>query len=107
MASRVAFEHGDAEDMPFDDDTFHLAVSSNTLHLMENPVSMFDEIQCVLKPTGKFFISDLGRSWLGILTKHIRASYSPKEVEDSLRQSKLRNSEVQGRFFWLSMVSKS
>ncbi len=107
VASRVTFKHGDAQDMPFDDDVFDLVVSSNTLHLIENPVRMFDEIQRVLKPMGKFFISDFRRSWLGILTSHIRASYSPKEVENLLRRSKLRNWEVQDRFFWLNIVSKS
>lgn len=106
VASRVTFKHGDAQDMPFDDDVFDLVVSSNTLHLIENPVRMFDEIQRVLKPMGKFFISDFRRSWLGILTSHIRASYSPKEVENLLRRSKLRNWEVQDRFFWLNIVSK-
>lgn len=107
VSSRVTFEHGDAEEMPFEDGTFDLVMSSNTLHLIENPVRMFDEIQRVLKPTGGFFISDLRRSWLGILTKHIRASYSPMEVEDLLSQSRLRNWEVKDRFFWLSIVSQS
>jgi ubiquinone/menaquinone biosynthesis C-methylase UbiE len=105
VASRVVFEHGDAEDMPFGDDTFDLVISSNTLHLIENPVRMFDEIQRVLKPAGRFFISDFRRSWLAILTKHIRASYSPTEVEGLLRQSKLRNWEVQDRLLWLNILS--
>lgn len=107
VSSRVAFEHGDAEDMPFEDKTFDLVISSNTLHLMKNPITMFDEIQRVLKPTGKFFVSDLRRSRLGILTPHIRASYSPQEVENLLRQSKLQGWEVNDSLLWLSIVSKS
>jgi len=107
VTSRVTFECGNAEDMPFEDGTFDLVISSNTLHLLENPIRMFNEIQRVLQPTGRFFISDFRRSWLGILTKHIRASYSPQELEDISSQSKLRNWEVKDRFLWLNVVSKS
>lgn len=107
VASRVIFEHGDAQDMPFDAETFDLVVSSNTLHLIENPVLMFDEIQRVLKRGGRFLISDFRRSWLGYLTPHIRASYSPRELEDLLNQSRLRHWEVKDSLLWLSVMSRS
>ena len=103
---RVSFEKGDAEDMPFDDNTFDLVISSNTLHLIKNPIRIFDEIQRVLKSNGKFIISDFRRSLLGIFSTHIRASYSPKEVKELLRQSKLKNWKVKDYFFWLSILSK-
>jgi ubiquinone/menaquinone biosynthesis C-methylase UbiE len=106
VSSRVSFEIGDAEDMPFENDMFDLAISSNTLHLVKNPVRMLDEIQRVLKPGGVFLVSDLRRSWLGILSKHLRASYSPGEVKDVLGQSELKNWELRDYFFWLSISSK-
>jgi ubiquinone/menaquinone biosynthesis C-methylase UbiE len=102
---RVSFERGDAEDMPFEARTFDLVISSNTLHLVGNPVMMFDEIKRVLKPEGRFLISDFRRSWLGILTEHIRASYSPREVETLLSQSQLRDWKIKDSFFWLSIFS--
>jgi ubiquinone/menaquinone biosynthesis C-methylase UbiE len=103
---RVSFEKGDAEDIPFEDYTFDLVISSDTLHLIKNPVKMFNEIHRVLKPEGRFVISDLRRSCLGIFTIHLLASYSPKEAKDLLRQSKLQNWEVKDYFFWLSICSK-
>jgi len=103
---RVSFEKGDAEDMPFEDGTFDLVISSNTLHLIKSPIKMFNEIHRVLKPKGRFFISDFRRSWLGIFTNHIRASYSPKEVKDLLSQSNLQDWKVKDYFFWLSIFSK-
>jgi ubiquinone/menaquinone biosynthesis C-methylase UbiE len=106
VSSRVSFEIGDAEDMSFENDMFDLAISSNTLHLVKNPVRMLDELQRVLKPKGVFLVSDLRRSWLGILSKHLRASYSPGEVKDLLGQSKLENWELRDYFFWLSISSK-
>jgi ubiquinone/menaquinone biosynthesis C-methylase UbiE len=104
---RITFEKGDAQDMPFEENTFDLVVSSNTLHLIKNPVKMFDEVHRVLKPQGKFFISDFRRSWLVILSNHFRASYSPKEARDLLRQSNLQNWQVKDYLFWLSISSKS
>jgi len=106
VSSRVSFEKGDAEDMPFEDDTFDLVISGNTLHLVKNPVRMFSEIQRVLKPGGRFLVSDFRRSWLGILTEHVRAAYSVKEVTDLLRQSELQNWKVRDSFFWLSVLTE-
>jgi len=103
---KVSFKNGDAEDMPFEDGTFDLVVSSNTLHLIKHPVRMFNETQRVLKPEGKFFFSDFRRSWLGLLSQHIRAAYSPKEVNDLLSRSKLEHWRVKDYFFWLSILSK-
>lgn len=107
VGSGVSFEHGDAENMPFEDGLFDVVLSSNTLHLVQHPVKMFDEIQRVLNPKGKFLISDFRRSWLGILVRHFRASYTPYEVRDLLTKSKLQNWQVQDRFFWLTIMSKT
>lgn len=106
VSLRVSFKMGDAEDMPFEDDTFDLVMSSNTLHLVKNPVRMFNEIDRVLKPQGRFLMSDLRRSWLGILTEHIRACYTRQEVQDLLGQSRLRNWTIQDSFLWLSIFSE-
>lgn len=106
VSSRVSFEKGDAEDMPFENDAFDLVISSNTLHLVKNPIEMFDEIHRVLKPEGRFLISDLRRSWLGIFVVHMRASYTPGEVKDLLSQSKLVNWRPRGHLLWLSIFSE-
>ena len=103
----VSFEKGDGENMPFLDGTFDLVVSSNTLHLVNNPVKVFDEIDRVLKPEGRFLLSDLRRSWLGILTEHIRAAYSPREIEDLLSQSRLHNWKVKDSFLWFSILKET
>jgi ubiquinone/menaquinone biosynthesis C-methylase UbiE len=102
---RVQFQKGDAEDMPFEDDTFDLVISSNTLHLTENPIRMFNEIQRVLKPQGPFLISDLRRSWLGMLSRNLRAAHTPDEVRELLGQSELQNWEVKDYLLWLSVFS--
>ncbi len=106
-ADRVSFERGDAEDMPFDAGSFDLVVSSNTLHLLKNPSTVFDEVQRVLSPAGRFIISDFKRSWWASLTPHIRAAYSPEEVEGLLRESRLQNWKVNDGLLWLTVLSNS
>jgi ubiquinone/menaquinone biosynthesis C-methylase UbiE len=102
----ISFKKGDAEDMPFKDNTFTLVISSNTLHLIENPVDMFNEIHRVLNTDGKFFISDFKRSWLSIFSQHFRASYTPGEIRHLLQQSELQNWRLKDRFFWVSIYSE-
>lgn len=102
----ISFKKGDAEDMPFEDSIFDLVISNNTLHLIKNPLKMFNEVHRVLKPTGKFIITDYKRSWLGIFWNHIRASYSLKEVTDLLNLSNLQEWEVKESLLSLNIHSK-
>ena len=102
----ISFKKGDAEDMPFEDSIFDLVISNNTLHLIKNPLKMFNEVHRVLKPTGRFIITDYKRSWLGIFWNHIRASYSLKEVTDLLNQSNLQEWEVKESLLSLNIHSK-
>jgi ubiquinone/menaquinone biosynthesis C-methylase UbiE len=67
---------------------------------------MLNEIQRVLKPRGRFLISDLRRSWLGIFSKDFRAAHTPEEAKDLLSQSKLRNWKVKDYLLWLSIFSE-
>jgi ubiquinone/menaquinone biosynthesis C-methylase UbiE len=104
LADRVAFEMGSAEDMPFADAAFDLVVCLSTLHLLDNPVDMLNEVQRVLKPGGRFYIRDYRRTWLGALSGHIRACYTPREAIDLLKRSKLQDWKVHGGLFWLHML---
>ena len=99
-------ERGDAGDIPFESDTFDMVMCLSTLHLLSDPVKMLDEIQRVLKPGGKFYIRDYRRTWLGLLSGHIRACYSPQEATVLLKQSNLKNWKVKGGIFWLSILSE-
>jgi ubiquinone/menaquinone biosynthesis C-methylase UbiE len=102
----ISFKKGDAEEMPFEANTFDLIISNNTLHLIKNPLKMFNEVHRVLKPTGRFIITDYKMSWLGIFRNHIRASYSLKEVTDLLNQSNLLEWKVKESLLSLNIYSK-
>jgi ubiquinone/menaquinone biosynthesis C-methylase UbiE len=105
LDGRVAFEMGSAEDMPFADAAFDLVVCLSTLHLLDNPVDMLNEVQRVLKPGGRFYIRDYRRTWLGALSGHIRACYTLSEASDLLKKSGLQDWKVKGGLFWLHILS--
>lgn len=48
------FYLGDAMNMPFEDDTFDLAISLNVMNVFEDKISLFKEVLRVLKPNGKW-----------------------------------------------------
>lgn len=103
---KISFEKGNAEDMPFDDSVFDLLISNNALHLVEDPVKMFNEIQRVLKPGGRFFISDFRRSWISVFSKHWRPFYSSDEIRNLLLQSELEGWKVKNHFLRVGIFSE-
>ncbi len=106
LSSRVTFIEGNAEEMPFEDSTFDLIVSSNTLHLIKNPLKMFDEMERVLKDEGKFFISDFKRNFFGLISGHIKSAYKPREIEKILNKSQLKRWKIKNYFFWMNIFSE-
>jgi ubiquinone/menaquinone biosynthesis C-methylase UbiE len=105
VSSRVTFKEGNAENMPFEDGCFDAAISNNTLHLIEHPVRLFDEIHRVLKPRGRFIIADFRRSWLGLFIEHFRAAYATGEVRELLGRSRLEGWDVRDSFVWIRVLS--
>jgi ubiquinone/menaquinone biosynthesis C-methylase UbiE len=55
----VKFLVGNASEMPFEDDSFDLVVSTGSLHHWRNPVNVLNEIYRVLRPGRKALIYDL------------------------------------------------
>jgi len=54
MTDVVRFQHGNALDMPFDNESFDVAWSQNTIMNIEDKGRFFSEVQRVLRPGGLF-----------------------------------------------------
>jgi ubiquinone/menaquinone biosynthesis C-methylase UbiE len=54
----VTFGHGDAESLPFDDETFDVVVNIESSHNYPNLDGFFSEVARVLKPGGHLTITD-------------------------------------------------
>ena len=108
LSARLSFKKGDAQAMPFEDNSFDAVVSLNTLHVVDNPMAMLDEIERVLAPAGVLAIGDIKRSWLGFFMPILRTGYTAAEAKEILRRSKLRPWEFHESFLWFGIrASKS
>ncbi len=104
----VSLRQGSMYEMPYDESTFDLVVSSNIIHMSDDLMSMFDEMYRVMKPGAKGMTIGYRRDeprWVWAFTHaHSRwlernnkpldgagpvleASYTAGEVSNLLRQS--------------------
>jgi len=113
LAGKIEFEVGSAYSLPVEDHSLDLVLCITTLHHLERPVDFFNEVARSLKEGGAFVIVDFHRDtsfvFIGILDllwkvffgKHpkarkgfmesIQSSYTLKESQDFLEQSRLKH----------------
>jgi ubiquinone/menaquinone biosynthesis C-methylase UbiE len=96
LGDRVRFEKADVQKIPYAENTFDVAINVNMVHLVEDPISMLNEIERILVSGGHLFIADLRRSWLGLLEEEIKAAMTIREARKLFSQSDLRP----GNFYW-------
>jgi ubiquinone/menaquinone biosynthesis C-methylase UbiE len=111
LAERVEYVHSSSDTLPFDDRTFDAVFTNGSLHEWSDPETTFNEIWRVLKKGGRVFISDLRRDmfflvkwflWINTkpkeirygLTSSINAAYTPDELNELIKGTKLENYTV-------------
>ena len=111
LTERTEYVESSGATMPFDDQMFDAVFSNGSLHEWSDVLQTLSEIRRVLKPGGRFFISDLRRDmmlpvkwfmWLVTKPKAIRpgliasinAAYTSHEVEVLLRNSEFNDFNV-------------
>jgi ubiquinone/menaquinone biosynthesis C-methylase UbiE len=123
LEDRVTYVHGDATRLPFEEGRFDSVFSSSALHEWASPVLVFDEIDRVLVPGGRYCVTDLRRDinplakWfleLACKPKEIRpglissinAAYTVDEAGAILRQSRLTGYEIGKAVFGLDIIGR-
>jgi len=121
VSDRAEYVHGDACSMPFDDETFDNVFANGGLHEWADPVAVLNEMARVLKPGGRYCITDLRRDMSTLircamllfirersmrtgLVSSINAAYTVDEVRELADRSNLTAPEVTGNAFGLSIV---
>jgi ubiquinone/menaquinone biosynthesis C-methylase UbiE len=121
----VNFTYGDAQQIPFPDQSFDLVLSTLSLHHWRDPGAVLDEINRVLQPGGAFFVFDLRRdmvppAWFLVwfVTRFIvppalrraheplvsrDAAYTPQEATLLAEQSELSQWRITRGPLWLTI----
>ncbi len=114
---------GDCTQMPFAEACFDSAVSNGSLHEWENPLRAFDEIYRVLRPGGRYCITDLRRdihpaakalmyyttrprAMRSGLTSSLEAAYTVSEITELLRHCALHDAVVMHDAFGLCIAGQ-
>lgn len=114
---------GNCMEMPFADESFDTVISNGSLHEWGNPIRAFDEIYRVLRPGGRYCITDLRRDvhplkkamvYFSTRPKEMRpglvtslnAAYTVSEITELLRHSELRDASVAADFFGLCIAGE-
>jgi ubiquinone/menaquinone biosynthesis C-methylase UbiE len=128
LEDQVDFHLGNAEKIPFPDQSLDLVISTASLHHWNDPVKVLNEIDRVLKPGGAYYVFDLRRDmalpfylliWFATqfvvpaALHHVNepmgsrnASYTVQELADLARQSSLRAGLVTTGPIWIVLSGK-
>jgi ubiquinone/menaquinone biosynthesis C-methylase UbiE len=121
LSDRTIYQGGEGNKLPYEDNTFDAVFTNGSMHEWVDPLGTFNEMVRVIKPGGRYFISDLRRDmnvlmrwflWLGTKPKSIRpylftsinASYTPSELKEMVGTTALRNAVIRGDIVGVSIT---
>ena len=87
LQERAEYLHATVMDIPLENESVDAVFSNGSLHEWENPGRVIDEIYRVLKPGGKFFISDLKRGMNVLILLFMKLMVKGKAVKRGLETS--------------------
>jgi len=104
LEKRITILNGDAQKLQYENDTYDVVINTFLLHIVENPISMLNEIDRVAKPGAKILITDLRRGFLAYFIKKFRTAYTLKEATDIIEKSKIRKGRLSSGLFWWDYI---
>lgn len=100
---RLEIVQGNAERLPWDDNTFTCAAACNMFFFLENPMTVLHELHRVLKPEGRLVITSTEDAvWVKIFClpwAHSMRLYKNSKMKDMLKQAGFAIAEVKTEKF--------
>ena len=87
LEARVDYIEGNSQEMLFEDNMFDSIFTNGSLHEWAQPERVFNEVYRVLKPRGKYCISDLRRDMNPLVRWFMKSVTKPKEIKPGLTSS--------------------
>jgi ubiquinone/menaquinone biosynthesis C-methylase UbiE len=105
VADRIALSKDDVQKLRFESNSFDVVVNTFMVHIVDDPVSMLNEIERVAKNQGTIMITDLRRIWLGLIVKKLSTAFTLEEAMECIKNSNLRQGRyAKGPFWWDYMI---
>jgi len=105
VSGRIDFISGDVHRLDFEAGSFDVVINTFMLHVVDDPVTMLNEIERVTKKQGRILITDLRRIWLAVAVRKLRTSFTLEEGKEVITTSVIRTGEYsRGPFWWDYMV---
>jgi len=100
---KVSFTKGDMMNIPFDDNSFDVITSINTLHFATDLVAAMNEMQRVLKKDGMIAVTDIRTCLLSLFVSPFSVTYSFKEFRKAFNNSKIASCSLKKAFIWIEI----
>ena len=84
LLNRVEYYQGDAQRMPIEDRQFDAVFTNGSLHEWAQPERILNEIERVIKPGGRYMISDLRRDMIAPMRWFLWLTVHPQEMRPGL-----------------------
>ena len=106
LEDSVDFRIENAERLSFEDKNFDTILSINTVHHLENPFKVMDELIRILSFEGKIVLSDFTKDGLGILDKvhaaegrtHEKTKFNLHDIEEYLGRKGFKIDRYESKF---------
>ncbi|HDS06916.1 MAG TPA: class I SAM-dependent methyltransferase [Bacteroides sp.] len=105
LSDQITLLEGNAHDLSYERDSFDVVINTFMLHVVDDPVTMLNEIERVARPEARILMRDLRRGLLAYVMKKFRTSFTIEEALEIIEKSDIREGRVSRGLFWWDFMA--